>query len=221
MLIVHATDLSGDDKPAFVHATAIAAASGARLVTLHGNAAGLAPSALPNASVLAKRWGRDVMHERRCHDCCDDVADTVLDALRTLEPDLVVLGTHGRHGFAALAHPSVEEAITRNIATPVLVVPNTCRGFVDAATGALDLSRVVIAATAATEVKVASDAASFLTGLSTSVVHQSLETEPEACLIVVASHGHDRIGDVLFGSRAERVVRDSGCPVLVVPVSSR
>lgn len=146
MLIAHATDLTGDDDAAFVHATALAAASAARLVTIHGNAETATPQ-LPDGAALAARWGRTITHERRCHECCDDVADTVIDAMRVLHPDLVVLGTHGRHGFAALLGAgSVGETIARNLDAPALVVPNRSRGFVDAKNGAIDLHRIVIPA---------------------------------------------------------------------------
>ena len=146
MLIAHATDLTGDDTSAFVHASALAATSASRLVTVHGNAPENAAATLPDAAELATRWGRAIDYERRCHECCDDVADTVIDALRELRPELVVLGTHGRHGLAALVRGSVSEIITRNLAVPALVVPNLGRGFVDPATGAIDLRRIVIPA---------------------------------------------------------------------------
>lgn len=228
MLIAHATDLSGHDEAAFVHATAIAAAAEARLVTIHGNAANVTPGALPDASALAARWGRTLQHDRVCHDCCEDVADTVLDALRTLQPDLVILGTHSRHGFATITHPSVEEAITRNITSPVLIVPNTCRGFIDAATGTILLSRIVISAAVA-DVPLLSNVAGTLATLAgnrdvsftITTPDHNLEVARDACLIVVPSRGHESIGDVLFGSRTEHVVRDATCPVLVVPVPPR
>jgi nucleotide-binding universal stress UspA family protein len=146
MLIAYATDLSGDDDAAFVHATALAVAGGRQLVTIHGNPERATVAELPDAAVLAARWGRTVSHERRCHECCDDVADAVLDAMHGLQPDLVVVGSHGRHGFSALVHASVGQAVARNLDVPVLVVPNGCRGFVDASTGEIDLSRIVIPA---------------------------------------------------------------------------
>lgn len=146
MLIVHATDSSGDDDAAFVHASALAAASAARLVTLHATAPGDRGASLPDAGVLAARWGREIEHERRCHECCDDVADTVLDALQDLQPELVVLGTHGRRGLAAFLHGSASESIARNLVVPALIVPNQRRGFADAATGAIDLRRILVPA---------------------------------------------------------------------------
>lgn len=146
MLIAHATDLTGDDAAAFIHASALAAASASRLVSVHGNAAPETASRLPDAAELATRWARTIDHLRVCHECCDDVEDTVIDAIRKLKPGLVVLGTHARHGLRALLHASVGEAIARNLAVPALIVPNRSRGFVDASTGAIDLHRILIPA---------------------------------------------------------------------------
>ncbi len=45
-------------------------------------------------------------------------------------------------------------------------------------------------------------------------------TELEACLVVMATRGHDGVLDTLLGSHTERVLRAVHCPVLVVPVSA-
>jgi nucleotide-binding universal stress UspA family protein len=145
-VIVHATDLSGDDDAAFLHACALAAASGARLITLHANPADASAAQLPDAAPLAARWGRPIAQHRICHECCDDVADTLVDAIQRAAPDLIVTGTHARHGIAALLGGSVAEAVARNTRVPTLIVPNRGRGFVDAATGAIDLRRVLVPA---------------------------------------------------------------------------
>ena len=144
--IAHTTDLSGDDHAAFVHASGLAAASAARLVTVHGNAPPTSSGRLPDAAPLAAAWGRPIAHERVCHECCDDVTDTVLDALRRIQPGLVVTGTHARHGLAALVHGSVGMALARNLDVPTLVIPNRGRRFVDERTGAIDLRRILIPA---------------------------------------------------------------------------
>jgi nucleotide-binding universal stress UspA family protein len=164
--LAHTTDLSGDDGLAFVHAAALAAQSGARLVTIHGNPAPDAAARLPAASPLAARWGRTIDHERRCHECCDDVTDTVLDALRRLDPALVVAGTHARHGFRAFLHESVSAALARNLAMPTLIVPNRGRGFVDEATGAIDLRRILVPAADAATAEVGVNAARQLCALA-------------------------------------------------------
>jgi nucleotide-binding universal stress UspA family protein len=234
--IVHATDLTGDDVAAFHHAAALAAASGAPLVTLHGTAGTADPSRLPDAAPLAARWGRAIAQERLCHECCDDAADTVLDAIRRIGPRLIVAGTHARHGLAALVAESVAEAVARNAAAPTLIVPNHVRGFVDPATGGIDLQRVLVPAATdedAARGREAAHALAALAGTSASIevlhvpgggiadaIVNAARTR-RACAIVMTTRGHDGLGDALFGSHTERVIRDVDCPVLVVPTGDR
>lgn len=143
MLIAHASDLTGDDAAAFLHAAALAQ-NGARLVTIHAGPGGSALS--PSASELAARWGRPIDHELRRVEIEDDVSESVIEPLQQLRPDLVVVGTHARHGLVAWLRGSVGEAIARNLAVPVLVVPNQSRGFVDPRTGELDLRKILVPA---------------------------------------------------------------------------
>lgn len=233
-VIAHTTDLSGEDGAAFAHACALAATSGARLVTIHGNPGAVDASRLPDAAPLAERWGRAIDQQRLCHECCDDVADTILDAVRRVAPRLVVTGTHARHGLAALFAGSVAEAVARNVAVPTLIIPNTGRGFVEPARGALDLRRVLVpagsdaeaaagmaAARAFVELAGTPDAELIPLHVEDGSIADHIVAEArdrEACLIVMATHGHDGVGDVLRGSLTERVIRDAGCPVLSVPL---
>ncbi|HEY0985870.1 MAG TPA: hypothetical protein VGD80_02420, partial [Kofleriaceae bacterium] len=92
MLIAYASDLSGDDNAAFLHAAALTR-NGSRLVTVHAGDGRVPPS----APELATRWGRPIEHELRRVDLEDDVADSLLEPLYRLRPDLVVVGTHARH----------------------------------------------------------------------------------------------------------------------------
>lgn len=174
VIIAHTTDLSGRDGAAFLHACALAAAAPARLVTVHGNAPDEAAERLPDAGPVAARWsvarGQEpvvrIEHQRRCHECCDDVTDTLLDAIRQISPTLVVTGTQPRHGLAALLHTSVSEALARNVNVPTLVVPNQCRGFVDEQTGRMALRRLLIPAGDATTAAIGLGAARALCGLA-------------------------------------------------------
>ena len=52
-------------------------------------------------------------------------ARTIVDAARQHQCDLIVMGTHGRHGMAHLLLGSVAERVVRTAACPVLVVPPT------------------------------------------------------------------------------------------------
>jgi nucleotide-binding universal stress UspA family protein len=184
--------------------------------------------------VLAARWDRTIRHTRICHECCDDVADTVIDAVRRVEPELVVVGTHARHGLAALLSGSVAEAVARNLPGPTLIVPNHGRGFVDLATGAIELRQVLVPAgddvdaerglaAARAFVALAGHPHADIVVLHVSPLHvaDAIAAEArrrEACLIVMATHGHDSLADAVRGSRTEHVVRDAGCPVLSVPI---
>lgn len=210
MLIAHATDLTGDDVPAFIHASALAAASASRLVTVHGNAAPETTAQLPDATELATRWARTIDHVRLCHECCDDVEDTVIDAIHRLKPGLVVLGTHARHGLRALLHGSVGEAIARNLAVPALIVPNQTRGFVDAATGAIDLRRIVIPAGDVAQAQRGLAAARNLLALvgvahgELEIVHVGDEDPAIALLGVPVTHARDDVDDAILGVAKQR-----------------
>lgn len=144
--IAFTTDLSGDDRTAFVHACAIAAASGSRLVTIHANAPAELAAKLPDAAPLAAQWGTPIEHRRVCHECCDDVTDTLLDAIRGFAPQLVICGTHARRGFAALVRSSIATALARNVEMPALIIPNDAAGFVDPATGRFTLRELIVPA---------------------------------------------------------------------------
>jgi nucleotide-binding universal stress UspA family protein len=234
-VIAHATDLSGDDQSAFHHACALAAASGARLVTVHASAAPIDPGSLPDAAALAARWSRAIEHVRVDHQCCDDAADTVIDAICRIAPDLVVTGSHGRRGLAALLAGSVAEAVARNVVALTLIVPNRVRGFIDTETGAIDLARILVAAGDAAETAVGMNAARAFAALAGAPDAEIISVHVDAarvadgivaaardrsaCLIAMATRGHDGLADVLRGSHTEQVLRDAGCPVLSVPLS--
>jgi nucleotide-binding universal stress UspA family protein len=48
-------------------------------------------------------------------------ADTILDKARSWEADLIVMGTHGRTGFAHFLNGSVAEQVVRHARRPVLI----------------------------------------------------------------------------------------------------
>ncbi len=47
---------------------------------------------------------------------------TIIDVIKELAPDLVVMGTHGRHGFSHTILGSVAEKVVRSSEVPVLTV---------------------------------------------------------------------------------------------------
>lgn len=145
-VIAFATELSGDDRIAFIHACAIAATSRARLVSIHANAPAELASRIPDATALSTRWGKAIDHHRVCHQCCDDVTDTLLDAIGGLSPQLVICGTHARRGLAAWVRGSIAAELARNVEIPALIVPNDATGFVDPDTGAITLRHLIVPA---------------------------------------------------------------------------
>lgn len=57
--------------------------------------------------------------------CFGAAAQAIVDAARTRDADLIVMGTHGRHGVAHLLMGSVAERVLRTAACPVLTVRST------------------------------------------------------------------------------------------------
>jgi nucleotide-binding universal stress UspA family protein len=197
--------------------------------------------------------GTALRHERVVHQCCDDTADTLLDAFRGLRPDLIVSATHARSGVARLLSGSVAEAVARNAAGPTLLLPIHCRGFVSHEDGRLRLQRVLVPAGSVDETEQAIDAAFALAldagqreleivllhvadgrpaptvalprgwrltpraaagPLAPAIIDAARELRPD--LVVMATHGHDGIVDVLLGSVTERVLHGLACPLLWV-----
>jgi nucleotide-binding universal stress UspA family protein len=64
-----------------------------------------------------------------------DAAAEILACADTLNPDLLVMGTHGRTGFERLVLGSVTEKVLRKASAPVLTVPRGLPDAVPAAPG--------------------------------------------------------------------------------------
>ncbi len=256
--IVHTTDLVHDDPTSFQHSIALARASGARLVSLHANAPASAAERMPEAAEILRAWGApvsDVEFSKQVHSCCDDPVDTILDALRHIKPDLIVSATHKKSALARIFAGSSAEAIARNATAPVLLLPAEPRGFVDKATGKIDLQRVLVPIGDARAAVVAlRTAASFaeIAGAQTveftlvhvgqpvdvttqwltaregwTVRHHNVDRDVEdailehaqnSCVVVMATRGHDSVGDVIRGSHTDRVLHRTHCPLLAVGV---
>ena len=61
--------------------------------------------------------------EARTHVRCENVIFGLLDAIDELEPELVVIGSHGRTGVARVLMGSISESLARRSHVPVLIVP--------------------------------------------------------------------------------------------------
>ena len=169
--IAHAAQDSDPNDSGFVHAVALAAHGGARLVSVHACAAGSHPVELPEASVLLARWGYAadrVSHERIQHTCCDEVDETLLDALAQVTPDLLIASTHARSGIARIFLGSVAEGVARNLRAPTLLLPLGGPSFVDGSSGALRLTRMLLPVGGTREAQAAVNAAAALAQLAES-----------------------------------------------------
>lgn len=144
--VAHATSLLAEDAPAFEHSVAIALAVGAPLYTVHATDGRYNIVEMPRASALLDRWGAGPLrHHTINHTCCDGTVDTLLDAMKTVDPDLLVVGK--REGDSIIDHlleESVSEALARNLPIPTLVIPSLASGFVNPRTGETTIEHVLV-----------------------------------------------------------------------------
>lgn len=255
--IAHASVPTAEDRAPFEHGLSLAARAGARLLSVHANDDPAVEAEMLDAADVLRRWGRDpasVEHVKTVHNCCDDPVDTLLDALRSAEPDLVVAATHQRTGVIRVLFESRAEAIAENVAVPTLLVPLEGRGFVDER-GEPDLRRLVVPIGDADAARVAIERAAWLVDLARAEdvevillfvgeagaepaieppshprIRWTSRTVPgeltdaiaqvadDACAVVMATRGHDSVGDMMLGSHTERVLRVVRCPLLSVPI---
>lgn len=165
MLIAHTTTLTEADDKAFEIAVALCARSGARLATVY---AGAPQSDLPRPDLLLRRWGSrsEVKHDRIVRDDGDDIAETVLDMLKRLQPALAICSTHARIGIERVLAGSVAEALARNLPCPTLLLPPKARTLVDSASGAVRLERMLVPAQGPVEARAAIAACTLLSRLA-------------------------------------------------------
>lgn len=165
--IVYPTSLAADQNVALASAVGLACAAGARLITVNaatGDQNGL-DERLHQARDLAAKWSRELDHEFVVHRCCEDVTDTLLDAIQSAKPDLVVMGTHGRGPLAQILSESVAEVLARNLTVPTLLVPLGGPGITKS-DGALAVRHIVVAAGDDESQRLGLRAASWLASLA-------------------------------------------------------
>jgi nucleotide-binding universal stress UspA family protein len=133
--ILATTDLSEASVSALALARTIAQDRGARLVVLHvdpeldvGREVGLSTETreLGDRSALADLQkhleGPDLRFPVRTLLRKGDTVDGILATAQEERPDLIVMGTHGRHGMGRFLVGSVAEAVLRGSPYPVLIV---------------------------------------------------------------------------------------------------
>jgi nucleotide-binding universal stress UspA family protein len=77
--------------------------------------------------------------------CEGQVTDSILAFARSHQVDLIVMGTHGRHGFDHLLLGSVTEKILRKARCPVLAVRKPAHDFVVPANGSDPVHKILFA----------------------------------------------------------------------------
>lgn len=144
--VAHATSLLAEDAPAFEHSVAIALAIGAPLYTTHAVEGRYSIVEMPRANDLLERWNAGPLrHHTINHECCDNTVDTLLDAMKTIDPDLLVVGKReGDSILDSLIDESVSEALSRNLPIPTLVIPTKAGGFVNPRNGEVSIEHVLI-----------------------------------------------------------------------------
>ena len=74
----------------------------------------------------------------------DKPLKAILEYVSLHSVDLIVMATQGRDGISRLLEGSTSEPLARKSETMTLFVPQGARGFVDPATGEIDVDRIVV-----------------------------------------------------------------------------
>jgi nucleotide-binding universal stress UspA family protein len=162
--VVLATDLGADSVDLFAHGLALALRGGARLYLVHildedHPEAGW--RRLPSVRTLLERWGAlspsatpeqfealgIFVHPLEFRPIDGDLPTALVRRVASLQPELLLLGTHVRGWFDRVARPSVAEPVVRELRRPTLMLSDHARGLVDPETGLVRLRRVVVPVT--------------------------------------------------------------------------
>lgn len=152
------TDFSAEGEQAFYTALALAVAYRARLEILHVSRPGHRPDweNFPRVRNVLARWGllppgaaQEEVYERlgveigkieiHSHDAAAGISEFVVKH----GPDLLVAASHGRTGLNWWLAGSVALETLRRTALPTLLIGPGAKPFMNAATGAITLSRVL------------------------------------------------------------------------------
>lgn len=130
--VLAAVDFSEPARRAFDHALAISRRHGAELIVVHAVPADQSfgwksRERLALTETLKEKAAAanvEILHRMQQ----GDPAGVLLLHARSLEPDLIVVGTHQRRGLSRLRGPSVAERVAAKAMAPVLVVPPSTPG---------------------------------------------------------------------------------------------
>jgi len=155
--IFHPTDLGAGSTTAFLHALRIATVTRSVLTIMHVTKDESTEwGDLPGVRSTLALWGmlrddqdmeglkalgvgvRKVLYPGK------DPAGACLDHLEEHPTDLIVLATHQEEGRVSWLDRKVAEPLSRGAGEPTLFIPSDRPGFVDAATGAITLNRILV-----------------------------------------------------------------------------
>ena len=158
--VFHPTDFSPASDVAFVHALKLGVAGAGALTIFHYASDGEAeedPHEFPRVRDTLARWGllppdtpREAvatslgLHVRKVAVSGDDPIEAILAYVGRHPADLIVLATHQRSGAARWLYQEVAAPLARRARVPALFVPPDIDGFVDAATGEVRLTRILL-----------------------------------------------------------------------------
>lgn len=177
--ILQPTDFSEASELAFAHALKLALLTRGQLHVLHVSRddSPVRWRTFPGVREALERWGvlpagspaaavgELAIDVQKVDAVGDDPVSVTLGFLERHPADLIVLATHQRDGLARWRQPSIAEPIARHARQAALFVPAGAEGFVDAATGALRLQRILIPVDRAPAPQPAVDAAAELASL--------------------------------------------------------
>ncbi len=157
--VFHPTDFSESGDLAFAHALRVALACQCELSLMHVDPPTASPDFehFPAVRDRLITWG-ELQPGATVHDLAllglgvhkiqasaVDPVEAVREWLARESADLVVLATHPRQGWGRWLHRSVAEPIARSSGAATLFLPTGARGFVDGATGAVNLREMLVA----------------------------------------------------------------------------
>ncbi len=158
--VLHATDFSGDDEPAFHHALRIATGARARLEILHADARAVDEvswAEFPEVRETLERWGMLEPGSRKSAVATalgirvkkllsrgGDPAEAITRHAANFRADLIVLATRGRTGLPRWLKGSIAEEAAGQVRAKTLFVPHEAHGFVRGETGEARLERILV-----------------------------------------------------------------------------
>ena len=160
--IAHPTDFTPESDVAFAHALRLAVAYRCRLELLHvrGPSAHDSFDTFPHVRERLIRWGmldsgasvKDIepmlgvtVHKLEIRN--RDTVSGLVNFMMRHRPDLLVMATHGRQGLNRWVSGSISEEMARHSHLPTLLIGPEAYPFVDEATGALALNKILVPVT--------------------------------------------------------------------------